>query len=256
MRSGRRLRLLAIMAACLVVVVVAVGFVTRTLFAGATDASPDTGGTVEIALLEVPVTGTIPDVSDDTRTVWQGRPATDPQFDVGAFGRDLSFQPGTPTLADIAGLGGNVVFLGVTDGQAMILFADEAPIRNPWDYVYRYFTGHGDRRLLSATFECCAMTLDDEGNVYPQVQLLDLESGDVAIAQWLQVPSDTAVVALRVDDEPIGFQRPIGRVASFTLRRQPPYDATLVAYDASGNLLATSGPYLVEHVDLPPRTGR
>ena len=249
--SSRWLRVVAIGAVGVVSVVGALGLATRSIFAGSTNADADTGGIVEIAMLEIPVLGTIPEVSGDAHTVWQGQPAPDPRFDTAVLGPDLSFEQRTPTGSVVEDMSGNLVYLGDAEEDAMILFAAEAPTRNPWDYVYKYFTGHGDRRLLSATFDCCAMSFDDKGKVYPQVHLLDLESGDVAIAQWLAVPPDTSVVALLVDDEAVGFQRPIGRVASFVLERQPPYETTMIAYDAAGNPLETSGPYLIEHIDLP-----
>jgi hypothetical protein len=250
--AGRRwLTRAAVAFAVAVLVIVGVGFVTRALLAGDTNADPKTGGAVEIAILSVPVTGTIPEVTVAGVTVWQGEPSPVAAFDLGGFGPDQSLQPGTPSSAAVAGLEGNVVYLGHADDTAMILYTEAAPTRNPWDYVYEYFTGHGDRRLLRATFECCAMSFNDDGTVDPQVWLLDLEDGDVAVVQWMSVPDETAVVALGVNGEPAGFQRPIGRVAAFTLVRQPPYDVTITAYDTTGNLLQTFGPYTVEHIDLP-----
>jgi len=158
-------------------------------------------------MLAVPVSGTIPTVTKAGVTVWQGEPSPVAAFDLGGFGPDQSFQPGTPSSAAVAGLEGNVVYLGDAEGTAMILYAEAAPTRNPWDYVYEHFTGHGDRRLLRATFECCAMSFNDDGTVDPQAWLLDLEDGDEAVVQWMSVPDETAVVALRVDGVPAGFQR-------------------------------------------------
>ena len=231
--------------------ILAVGFVTRSVIAGATNADPLTGGTVEIAVLQVPVTGTITNVSDSGPTVWQGRQSPVPTFDLTTLGPDRSFHTGTPSPSVVAGLEGNVVYLGEDEGRAMILYAAQAPTRNPWDHAYEFFTGHGDRRLLSATFECCAMSFNDDGTVDPQAWLLDLEDGDEAIVQWMSVPVDTAIVAYQVDGEPAGFQRPVGQVASLMLVRQPPYDVTITAYDTTGTVLQTFGPYTIEHIALP-----
>ena len=95
-------------------------------------------------MLDVPVSGTIPTVTGAGVAVWQGEPSPVAAFDLGGFGPDLSFQPGIPSNAAVAGLEGNVVYVGGDAGAAMILYAEAAPTRNPWGLRVRVL--HRPRR--------------------------------------------------------------------------------------------------------------
>ncbi len=127
-------------------VILIIGLVTRAVVGDGPVADPLTGGTVKVAMLEIPVAAAVPGFDAGDRIVWQGEAAPTPSFNTAGLGPDLSFTPGRPPDNAAEGLQGDAVYLGDHDGVAMILFAEAAPLRNPWDHVYEFVAGHGDRR--------------------------------------------------------------------------------------------------------------
>ena len=223
----------------LVVAVTLIGLsvVIRATTSDGTQADPETGGVVVLNRLRIPVDRELPGYELPDATVWEASPAPQAEFDTSSLGPDWSFSPGQPPLAAFAGLEGDVVYLGDQNGKPMILHATAAVERNPWDHIYALFTGHGDRRILDATFPCCAFGNDQDETVSPQVLWPRPVGGP--IVQWLGAPLSTSVVAIEVDGEPVGFQRPAGGIVTMELSASPPLVITITAFDSAGNALAT-----------------
>ncbi len=151
------------------------------------------------------MSGALPGLAEGEPTVWVAEPGPQPHFDPAVLGRDRSFVPRTLEVEAVEGTGGAVVHLGDLDGEPVLVFAEEAPRRNPWDYVYAFFMGHGDRRIFCASFGCRV-----------GVDTIDEEAGSFVVGaglvQWLAVPAGTSVVAFEFDGAPYGYQRPAGRI--------------------------------------------
>lgn len=211
-------------------------FTIRVATSSGTDADAETGGVVVLGGLRIAVQRQIPGYDLPNATVWEARPAPEPMFDTSSLGPDRSFTPGKPSVAALAGLEGDVVYLGDHEGAPMILHARAAPRRNPWDHIYTFVMGRGDRRLVDATFPCCAFSYGDDGTIDPQ---MDWPIPGNPIVQWLGTPASTSIVAVAVDGEPIGFQRPSGGIVTMDLGVSPPFPVTFTAFDASGDVLAT-----------------
>lgn len=209
----------------------------RVTTSSGTNADAETGGVVVLGELRVAVQREIPGYDVPNVTVWEARPAPEPKFDTSSLGPDRSFTPGKPSTAALVGLEGDVVYLGDHEGDPMILHARAAPLRNPWDHIYTFVMGRGDRRLLDATFPCCAFSYGDDGTIDPAVVL---QTPGNPIVQWPGTPGSTSIVAVAVDGAPIGFQRPAGGIATMELGVSPPFLVTLTAFDASGHVLATT----------------
>ena len=90
-----------------------------------------------------------------------------------------------------------------------------------------FFTGHGDRRILDATFPCCAFSYDQDGTISPGVLWPRPVGGP--IVQWLGAPPSTSVVGIEVDGEPVGFQRPAGGIVTMELSASPPLVITITS---------------------------
>jgi len=215
------------------VMAVALGTAIRLATADGTDADPKTGGVVVISGLRVPVERQLTEFSIGDVTVWQGSDGPMARFDTSGLGSDRSFSPGQPSPEALVGLSGDVIYLGEFDGRSLIVFGGEAPARNPWDYVYEFVMGHGDRRLLDATFPCCTGTGGD-----PDI-VRDWPWTEAVNAQWLETPAATSVVAFEVDGRAIGFQRPVGRIVNLPVSATLPYLVTFTAYGASGTVLVS-----------------
>lgn len=213
--------------------------------AGGTDADPQTGGVVVISELRMPVEGELIVYAVDDVTVWQASAAPEVRFDTSGLGPDLSFTVGRPSQESLAGVRGDVVYLGEFGGVPMILYGAEAPTRNPWDYIYEFVMGHGDRRLLDASFPCCASTEGDPGiwRGWPWTEQ--------AIAQWLGTPPSTSVVAFEVDGQPVGFQRPVGGIVSLPVSAPLPYMVSFIAYDSAGTVLTSRDLPVVPFTEPP-----
>lgn len=56
------------------------------------------------------------------------------------------------------------------------------------------------------------------------------------VAVWLDVPTDTSVVVLSIDGEPVGWQQPVSSIAAFTLPALG--DVRIAAYDRAGDFLS------------------
>lgn len=202
---------------------------------------PDTGGIVQIGPLQsVPVDGVVRDALGEPLAIWQGTEAPEPQFDTASLGPDLSWSQEGMAADDGYSDKGYVVYLGHSDGEPMLMWADERAARNPWDHLYRWFTGHTGRDHLTATFDCCYYSLsEDPGGA----RTLDVQIGSALppngtfTFQWLEVPVGTSIVAFSIDGEPLAYQRPVGRVASVTVDLERPFDVTLAAFGVDGTVL-------------------
>jgi hypothetical protein len=217
----------------------------RAATSGGTHADAETGGVVVFGPISIAVEGEIPGFDLAEVTVWQARPSPEPMFDISSLGPDRSFVAGRPSVAALTGLEGDVVYLGDRDGTPMIIHARAATQRNPWDHVYTFVMGRGDRRLLDATFPCCAFSYGGD-EITPGIRATP-DGG--LVVQWLGTPASTSVVALAIDGEPVGFQRPVGGVVVMEIGASLPSLLVITALDASGTVLATTGLGPVPGVD-------
>jgi hypothetical protein len=222
----------------LVSISIGMGFAFRAATSSGTNADPLTGGVVVLGVLRIEVEREVGGFDLPDITVWQALAAPRSEFDTRSLGPDRSFTHARPSADALEGLEGDVVYLGDDDGRPMIIHARGAPRRNPWDHVYTLFTGRGDRRLVDATFPCCAFSYEDGGTIYPGAWVSTPPDGWTV--QWLGTPAATSLVAIAVDDEPIGFQRPAGGIVTLDLTASPPVVVTLTAFDALGRVLTTT----------------
>lgn len=225
--------------AAIVVIVLGMMAAIRWATVDGTQADPETGGVVVLGGIAMAVERALPGYELEDAAVWEASQAPPPEFDPSSLGPDRSFTPGEPPIGVFGGLEGDIVYFGYQDGEAMILHATAAVERNPWDHIYSFFTGHRDRRILDATFPCCAVGLNEvDGIVYPEVLLQAPVIGG-PVVQWLGVPASTAVVAVLVDGEEQGYQRPVGGIVTMELDVEPPFVVAVTAYDATGAVLLT-----------------
>ncbi|MFQ5555828.1 MAG: hypothetical protein ACE5GC_10725 [Acidimicrobiia bacterium] len=235
-RSGRPMLRAARVLGVVVVLLIAGAFVTRAIVRAVErpDADPVHGGEVDVAGLVVPVARAVARFEDGP-TVWLAAPGPEPRFDTSSLGPDRSFAPGSFDPDALEGVSGAVVYLGDLDGKPVILYAREAPLRNPWDSVYAFFMGHGDRRYVASSI---GLDLGFGGSV-------DEDRGSAGVstdlAWWLALPDETSVVAYERFGQPIGFQRVTGRTSLYPGTWLSGSGVAMRALDADGAELASFG---------------
>jgi hypothetical protein len=193
--------------------------------------------TVEIADLAVTVAGSRPVLSDPD--VWIGEPGPAPRFDTTAFGPDLSFRPGEPSIGDLGEKVSRAVYLGELDGEPFYVYSQGAP--SIFDWFSEIVDGNFSGRVLGTSLECCSGGDMDHAEGLPGLSTLH-EFGEfsAATAEWLGLSPDVSVVAYRIDGVFVGWQTPVGGVTSISLDHSPD-EFLFITYDADGKELDRFG---------------
>lgn len=248
-RRGRRRRTRRRVAWAVPTVVLVLGMLAVTLPFDPNPRSPATSpevDTVEIADLAVAVTDSEP-VSTDP-DIWLGLPGPTPLFDTTPFGPDLSFAPGEPSADDLGDdntrnngwpTAGRAVYLGVLDDEPFYIYSAPAP--SIWDRIFEVVDGNFSGDTVGTSLSCCSGgDMDHEGGLPGFSHGYSTEGGviteETIAAEWLGLSTDVSVVAYQLDGVFIGWQTPVGGVASLSLDHRPDRYAA-IAFDAMGREL-------------------
>jgi hypothetical protein len=190
---------------------------------------------VAVAMIPVSVDG-----RDEDSGIWIGAQGAEPSFDTSGLGPDLSYVSGRPDPDDLRGpeRADTVVYLGDVGGDPIYIYSQRPP--SVWDLLSEYLFGNWSGKIYGTSLVCCSSNADVPEGGLPGVSgwMAGNESGGVA--EWLALPPDAAVVAYEVDGEPLGWQRPIGRVAMIRIDFEQREGMEMTAYNADGSILAGS----------------
>jgi len=193
--------------------------------------------TVEIADLAVTVTDARPVLSDPD--VWIGSPGPTPRFDTTAFGPDLSFRPGEPSIGDLGEKVSRAVYLGDLDGEPFYVYSHSAP--SILDWFLEFVDGNFSGQMLGTSLGCCSGGDMDSAEGLPGlITLQEFGEFSAGTAEWLGLSPDVSVVAYRIDDVFVGWQTPVGGVSSISLDHSPD-EFLFITYDADGKELDRFG---------------
>jgi hypothetical protein len=207
---------------------------------------------VEIADLSVAVQDPDPVLTDPD--VWMGLPGPAPLFDTSDLGPDLSFTPGEPAAGDLDERNMRndgwptairAVYLGALDGEPFYLYSAPAP--SVWDTIFEIVGGNFSGDVMGTTLSCCSGGDMDHVEGLPGVGHSKTGTTELTHTEWLGLPTDVSVVAYRIDDEPYGWQTPVGGVSSLALDEYP-REFEMVAFDTSGREIERFGPIELEPV--------
>jgi hypothetical protein len=207
---------------------------------------------VEIADLAVAVTDPEPVLTDPD--VWVGLPGPAPLFDTSELGPDLSFTPGEPTPGDLGERNMRndgwptairAVYLGDLEGEPFYLYSAPAP--SIWDTIFEIVGGNFSGDVMGTTLSCCSGGDMDHIEGLPGLGHSKTMTTELTHAEWLGLTTDVSVVAYRIDDEPHGWQTPVGGVSSLALDEYP-REFEMIAFDASGREVERFGPIELEPI--------
>jgi hypothetical protein len=207
---------------------------------------------VEIADLAVAVEDPNPVLTDPD--VWIGLPGPAPLFDTTDLGPDLSFTPGEPAVGDMSEdnmqndgwpTAIRAVYLGDLDGEPFYLYSAPAP--SIWDTIFEIVGGNFSGDVMGTTLSCCSGGDMDHIEGLPGLGHSKTMTTERTHTEWLGLTTDVSVVAYRVDDEPYGWQTPVGGVSSLALDEYPK-EFEMIAFDVSGREVERFGPIELEPI--------
>lgn len=173
-----------------------------------------------------------------------------PRFDTHALGEDLNLvviQPDFSALQQepdvVTDKIMRAVYLGHDSaGTPVYIYAQGT--ESLIDLVARFFMDEGSVGRLGSTYHCCLngpFVIDSIGESVKSVRTVPGLRSTV-VAEWHNLDESVSVVALRVQDEPVGWQTPTSGSAVFRIDMSEIEDPTelsivVVAYDSLGNEL-------------------
>ena len=250
-RRGRRRRARRRVAWTVPVVMIVLGALAVTVPFDPNPRSPATSpdiDTVEVADLAVAVTDSDP-VSTDP-DVWLGLRGPSPSFDTSELGPDLSFTTGEPSAGDLDDRVVRAVYLGELEGEPFYIYAAPAP--SIWDRIFEVVYGNFSGDVLGTSLNCCSGgDMDHDEGLPGFSHSTSSEDGvvtsEVITAEWLGLSTDVSVVAYQLEGNFIGWQTPVGGVASLRLDELPE-EYLAVAFDAVGREVQRFGPIELEPI--------
>jgi hypothetical protein len=254
MRRGRRRRASRKIAVSLVVVAAMLLFV---MFPVPFDPNPvalagsyEIPAAVEISDLEVAVEDQTPSLENPD--VWIGYVHPAPKFDTSNLGPNLSFTPGAPSASDLGDRVLSAVYLGDLDGEPFYIYAVDPPTMI--DRVTEIADGALSGEILGTTHGCCSGGDMDIPDGLPGMSTVRTGTEPpIVTAEWLGLTPNVSVVAYKIGNSFVGWQTPVGGVASVRLDHEPGVEVTLVAYAADGQEIKEFGPWPMVDIGNVPQ---
>lgn len=233
------------------VIVLLAGVIALSLPSGSIQTSEDGTHTIDLAMLSVPISDTIPLVESPDQFLGVRHP--EPIFDTSEFGPDLSMVQDT---TDLPALDPDEVLRAVymghdINGDPYHIWHSGSPefrqligqIIADWGSVGRLETSYGSEEVGPALWETSRKEeIARNGLTTGSIRSVSTssESGVTFTAEWHALPSEVAVVVLYQHGEAIGWQRPVSGTAAFQFHYgidQDPLDldGEMVALTATGD---------------------
>lgn len=204
---------------------------------------------IEISDLEVAVESQAPASTDPE--VWIGWKHPAPEFDTTNLGPNRTFTAGDPSEAHLGDKVLSAVYLGDYEGEPFYIYSVPPPTIQ--DRASEIATGNLSGEILGTNHGCCSGGDMDTEEGLPGLSGERTGNDEPLItAEWLGLNPNISVVAVRVDDQFIGWQTPVGGVISMRLAYEPGAEVTLIAFTPDGQESQRYGPWPIFDFDAPP----